>query len=145
MQIYVITHTTNESLISYLHAIVSYHLDSSKVEKQVLKLLAGLLVKTLPHEEGELVSVLAGGGHPHCPGPVVVQMTQLVCQLLEMIWREARVVLDHVIGRGIDGALPHTLRHEEEIIPGKYKKIVQRESEDRKVDLTSRAVSLRHQ
>ena len=100
-------------------------------------------MKTLPHEEGELVSILAGGGHPHCPGPVVVQMTQFVCQLLEVIWREARVILDHVIGRGIDGALPHTLRHEEEIIPGKYKKIVQRESDEEKVGLASQAVSPR--
>ena len=128
MQIYVKTHTTNESLISYLHARVSYHLDSSKVEQQVLKLLAGLLVKTLPHKEGELVSVLAGGGHPHCPGPVVVQMTQFVSQLLEVIWREARVILDHVVRRWIDGSLPHTLRHEEEIIPGKHKNMVLKES-----------------
>mgnify|MGYP001339087262 FL=1 len=97
-------------------------MDSSKVEQQVLELLTWLLVKTLTHEEGKLVGVLAGGGHPHCPRPVIVQVTQLVGQLLQVVRSEARVIPDHIIGRWVDGALPHTLGHKEEIIPGKYKK-----------------------
>jgi hypothetical protein len=54
-----------------------------KVVKNLLQLLARLPVEALPHQEGQLVGVLAGGGHPHSPWPVVVQVGQLVGQLLQ--------------------------------------------------------------
>ena len=44
-------------------------------------------METLTHEEGELVSVLAGGGDPHCAGPVVVKVAQLAGQLRQVVGR----------------------------------------------------------
>eukprot|EP00092_Neocalanus_flemingeri_P104625 GFUD01134043.1.p1 GENE.GFUD01134043.1~~GFUD01134043.1.p1 ORF type:complete len:110 (-),score=6.96 GFUD01134043.1:109-438(-) len=58
---------------------------SSQVVEGLFQLLARLPVKTLPDQEGQLVGVLTGGGDPHSPWPVVVQMGQLVRQLLEMV------------------------------------------------------------
>ena len=92
-------------------------MDSSKVEQQVLELLTWLLVQTLTHEEGELVGVLAGGGHPHCPRPVVVEVGQLVGQLLDVLGLQAGGVLDDVVTGGVDGALPHRLGDQEEVVP----------------------------
>ena len=54
-----------------------------EVVEDLLQLLAGLPVEALPHQEGQLVGILAGGGHPHSPWPVVVQVGKLVGQLLQ--------------------------------------------------------------
>ena len=71
--------------------------ESLKVEQDVLELLTWLPVETLTHQEGELVRVLTGGGHSHCPGPVVVQVAQFVGQLLQMVGGQPRVILNHVV------------------------------------------------
>ena len=49
-----------------------------QIEEPLLEHGAGLLVHVLPDLVGELVGVLTGGGHPHCAGPVVVHVGQLV-------------------------------------------------------------------
>ena len=63
--------------------------------------------------------VLAGRGHTHGAGPVVVEVRQLVRQLLEVLRLEAAGVLQHVVAGGIDGALPDALADQEEVVPGK--------------------------
>ena len=45
-----------------------------QVEQRILQLVAWLLVQRLADQEGELVGVLAGGGHPHRARPVVVEV-----------------------------------------------------------------------
>ena len=54
-----------------------------------------------------LVCVLAGRGHTHGAGPVVVEVSQLVSQLLEVLWLQPAGVLHHVVAGRVDGALPH--------------------------------------
>ena len=61
--------------------------------------------------------VLAGRRHAHRPRPVVVEVGQLVGQLLDVLGRQARGVLDDVVAGGVDGALPHRLRDQEEVVP----------------------------
>ena len=75
------------------------------------------LVQTVSHQEGLLVSVLAHHGHHHGPRPVVVEVSQLVCQALDVVWPQTRGVLYHVVAGGVHGALPHGLGDQEEIIP----------------------------
>ena len=109
-------------------------------------------MESLAHQEGELrerkvddkisewsglylVSVLADSWHPHSPGPVVVEVSQLVRQHLQLLWiktcnisvskTDQEVtslltggVLDDVVVGGVHRALPHRLRHEEEVVPG---------------------------
>ena len=65
------------------------------------------------------MSVLAGGGHPDGAGPVVVEVGQLVGEHLDVLGLEAGGVLDDVVAGGVDGALPHRLGDEEEVIPGR--------------------------
>ena len=55
-----------------------------QVEQRILQLVAWLLVQRLADQEGELVGVLAGGGHPHRARPVVVEVGQLVRQSLHL-------------------------------------------------------------
>ena len=88
-----------------------------QIVQGILELVTWGSVQRLPHEEGQLVGVLAGGGDPHCAGPVVVKVTQLVGELLDVFRLKPAAVLDHVVGGGIDSSLPHALRHEEEVIP----------------------------
>ena len=61
--------------------------------------------------------VLAGRRHAHRPRPVVVEVRQLVGQLLDVLGRQAGGVLDDVVAGGVDGALPHRLRDQEEVVP----------------------------
>ena len=68
-------------------------------------------------QEGELVRVLAGRRHAHRPRPVVVEVRQLVGQLLDVLGRQAGGVLDDVVAGGVDGALPHRLGDQEEVVP----------------------------
>ena len=77
-------------------------------------------MQIITHKESKLVCILARSGNPDSARPVVVQVTQFVGQLLQVIWGEARVIPDHIIGRWVDSALSHTLGHKEKIIPGKY-------------------------
>ena len=39
--------------------------------------MRGLLMQRFTGQVGQLVGVLAGGGHAHRPGPIVVQMAEL--------------------------------------------------------------------
>ena len=73
----------------------------SQVEQRILQLVAWLLVQRLADQEGELVGVLAGGGHPHRARPVVVEVGQLVRQLLNVLRFETRVVFDDTAKRNI--------------------------------------------
>ena len=88
-----------------------------QIVKRFPELVAWSDVETFAHEEGELVGVLAGGGDPHGAGPVVLKMTQLVRQLLDVLGLEAATILDHVVRGWVDGSLPHGLAHEEEVVP----------------------------
>ena len=72
-----------------------------QVEQRILQLVAWLLVQRLADQEGELVGVLAGGGHPHRARPVVVEVGQLVRQLLDVLRLEARVVFDDTAKRNV--------------------------------------------
>jgi len=65
----------------------------------------GFLVQTLSDQEGELVGELAGDGHTACARVVVVEVSQLVTQLLELVRLEAAAVLQHVVTGGVDNAL----------------------------------------
>ena len=65
------------------------------------------------------MGVLAGGGHPDSAGPVVVEVGQLVGQHLDVLGLQAGGVLDDVVAGGVDGALPHGLGDEEEVVPGR--------------------------
>ena len=73
--------------------------------------------------------ILAGRRHAHGARPVVVEVGQLVGQLLDVLRLQARGVLDDVVAGGVDGALPHRLGHQEEVVPKeglKLKKIPSR-------------------
>ena len=70
----------------------------------------------LSDEEGELVGVLTDRGHAHRPRPVVVEVAQPVGQHLEVVRLQPGVVLDHVVRGRVDGALPHGLGDEEEVV-----------------------------
>ena len=48
---------------------------------------------------------LAGDGHTACARPVVVEVSQLVSQLLELVRLEAAALLQHVVTGGVDNAL----------------------------------------
>ena len=77
------------------------------------------------------MGVLAGSRHPDGARPVVVHVGQLVADLgtgvmvtpetsahlLDDVRLEPRVVVDHYVVSGRDGALPHVLRHQEEVVP----------------------------
>ena len=52
-------------------------------------------------------------------------MSELVCQLLEVLWLQAAGVLNDVVARGVDGPLPDRLRHEEEIVSREREKLVE--------------------
>ena len=54
-----------------------------------------------------LVSVLAGGGNTDGAGPVVVEVGQLVCELLQVLRLQPAAVLHHVVAGRVDCALPH--------------------------------------
>ena len=117
MQIFQINSNYNDSVKVKIPFISNRQIsEHSQIEEDILERLAGLLVQALAHQEGELVRVLAGGGDPHRARPVVVQVAQLVRQLLEVVWLQPGVVLDHVVGGGVDRPLPHRLRHEEEVV-----------------------------
>lgn len=75
--------------------------------------------ETNPHQEGELVGVLAGGGHPDGAWPVVIEVGQLVRQHLDVLGLQAGGILDDVVAGGVDGALPHRLGDQEEVVPGR--------------------------
>ena len=63
------------------------------------------------------MGVLAGRRHAHRARPVVVEVRQLVGQLLDVLGRQAGGVLDDVVAGGVDGALPHRLGDQEEVVP----------------------------
>ena len=90
---------------------------SLQVEQKILQFFWWFLVETLSHEESQFVRVLAWSRDSNCPRPVVVEVSQLVCQALDVVWPQTRGVLDHVVAGGVHGALPHGLGDQEEIIP----------------------------
>ena len=49
--------------------------------------------------------------------PVVVEVTELVGKPLDVIWLQSRGITDDIEMCGRDSPLPHTLAHNEEIIP----------------------------
>ena len=69
------------------------------------------------HKEGKLVSILAGGRHPDRARPVVVEVGELVGERLDVLRQQPGGVLHYVVGGGVDRALVHRLRDEEEVIP----------------------------
>ena len=68
-------HWRNDGLINVVKNL--------QVIEYLLQLVARLLVQALSYQEGQLVSVLAGGGNPHSPRPVEVEVCELVGQLLK--------------------------------------------------------------
>merc|ERR1712055_1147760 len=93
------------------------HGDCLQVVKHLLELLARLPVQALSHQEGQFVGVLARSWDTHCAWPVVVEVSQLVRQLLEMVRLQARSVLDDVVAGGVYCALPNRLGNQEEVVP----------------------------
>lgn len=71
----------------------------------------------LPHEEGELVGVLAGRWHAHRARPVVVQVAHLVREALHVVRDGARAVVHYDVVGGCHRSLAHFLRHQEEVVP----------------------------
>lgn len=63
----------------------------------------------LSHQVSQLVGVLTHHGDPHCAGPVVVEMGQLVGQRLDVLGLQSRGILDDIVASRVDGPLPHTL------------------------------------
>ncbi len=61
--------------------------------------------------------ILAHRRDSDCPHPVIIKVAQLVCQPLHMTWPEPRGIFDDVIRSGVDCALAHRLRDEEEVVP----------------------------
>ena len=123
MQIFQINSNYNDSVKVKIPFISNGQIsEHSQIEENILERLAGLLVQALAHQEGELVRVLAGGGDPHRARPVVVEVAQLVGEGLHVPRQQAlavspgRVVDDVVAGR-VDGALPHRLGHQVEVVP----------------------------
>ena len=53
------------------------------------------------------MGILTGGRNTDSAGPVVVEVGELVCQLLQVLRLQARGVLHHVVAGRVDGALPH--------------------------------------
>ena len=87
-----------------------------QIVKSFLEFVARSDVETFANEDSELVGVLTRGGHPPCLWPVVVLLTQLVSQLLDVLRLEATIILDHIVGGGVDGSLLHRLTHEEKVV-----------------------------
>lgn len=54
---------------------------------------------------------------PDGPGPVVVEVGELVGDALELLRLQPGVVVDDVVGGGVDGALAHALGHQVEVVP----------------------------
>ena len=84
-------------------------------------MLTRLLVQGGSCQEGELVRVLTGRGHTHCSRPIVVQVSELVGQPLQLVGGEAALIHDDVVAGGVDSALPHRLGDEEEVVSVSYK------------------------
>ena len=72
-------------------------------------------METFAHEEGALVGVL-------CP-VVVVKLAQHVGQLIQVVRSQPGVIVHRVVRRRVNGALPHTLTHEEKSYLEKILKI----------------------
>ena len=53
------------------------------------------------------MSVLAGGRNTDSARPVVIEVSELVRQLLEVLRFEPAGVLHHVVAGGVNRALPH--------------------------------------
>ena len=63
------------------------------------------------------MSILARSRHPDSSRPVVVEVGELVGERLDVLRQQPGGVLHYVVGGGVDGALVHRLRDEEEVIP----------------------------
>ena len=83
-----------------------------------------------------LVSVLAGGGNTDGAGPVVVEMSQLIRQLLEVFWLEPGGVHHHVVAGWVHRPLPHRLGDKEEVVPER-RDLVTRKGSNSKNGLSS--------
>lgn len=62
---------------------------------------------------------LTGGWNPDCSRPVVIQMSHLIGQPLEMISLHPNAVMDTDVMSRRDCALSDMLRHNEEVKPEK--------------------------
>ena len=90
------------------------------------------------HQEGKLVCILAGRGHPQSSRPVVVEVGEIVSESLQQPWG----VLHYIVGGGIHGALVHRLRHEEEVVPN-HQDVNNNEQDKRQsTNLSGRVTSL---
>jgi hypothetical protein len=67
-------------------------------------------------EQGQLVCILNDSRNSNCSAPVVVQMSQLVCEHLELIGTHADGVVDDVVARWRDCSLTDTLTDEIEVV-----------------------------
>ena len=99
--------------------------------------MASMVSFTSAHHEGEFVGVLAGGGHPDGAGPVVVEVSQLVGQHLDVLGLQAGGVLDDVVAGGVDGALPHRLGDQEEVVPGREERFILQQQVSREISYES--------
>ena len=93
-------------------------INSSQIEEQIIQTVGGHAMQGISDQECQLVSVLTDHGDPDCPGPVVVQVGQLVAQPLDVLRLQARRVPDHVVRGRVHRPLPHRLGHQEKVKPG---------------------------
>ena len=83
---------------------------------------AGGSQKDRSHRYTELLQTLSYRATPPTHRPVVVQVTELVGQPLEVVGFESRGVGDDVVVRRSHRALTDTLAHKEEVIPSTREK-----------------------
>ncbi len=73
-------------------------------------------MERLSNKEGQLVSVLTRGGDSDGSLPIIVQMTQLVGQSLQLIRGKSALVEDDIVRHRSDRTLPDALRNQEEVV-----------------------------
>lgn len=72
----------------------------------------------LTNEEGELVSILHDGGHPHSSAPVVIKMTIFVCQSLQLAGSQLNLIFNYIVACWRHRSISDRLTHEIEIVAG---------------------------
>lgn len=75
------------------------------------------LMDELTDQEGQFMSVLTDGRNTQSSRPIVVQMSQFVCELLMLIGRQSGCVVDDVVAGRRNGSDATRLGDEEKVVP----------------------------
>lgn len=73
----------------------------------------------LSNQQSQLVGVLNDSWDTSASTPVVIQVSVLVCQDLQLIWLQATGIVDDIVASRRDCALTNRLRDEEEVVAEK--------------------------